>query len=135
MTILLYTISIIITFSGIFYIVQHKKKLSPENIVEFEKTIKPKILRFIFLSIIPLLLISYYLMNDLTEINGYYFIYAGLTTVVISLIGYIQSKKIIESSTNSENFKYVLNYFIFSCMAMLFVLYAIAYSLKDYLTY
>ncbi|MGH2666285.1 hypothetical protein [Flavobacterium sp.] len=64
MTILLYLLGIATAFFGIFYMTKHKKKLSNENLVEFERSIKPKLIKFLFLSFIPILLICAYLISS-----------------------------------------------------------------------
>ncbi len=132
MTILLYIIGITISICGMFYVIQNKNKLSNENLVEFEKSIKPKLIKFILLSFIPLFLISAYLLNGTETINIHYFIYAGLANVILSIFGYFQSKKIINQSKNAKCFKYALNYFIYICIGLLFILSAALNTLKEY---
>jgi len=135
MTIILFISGILITFWGMFYVMQHKKKLSSENLVEFEKNIKPKLLKFLFLSYIPMIIISAYLLSDPKEIKISYFIYTGLASVTMDVFCYIQSKRIINQSLNAEHFKYASNYFIFMGLGLLFILSAAANTLRDYLIY
>jgi phosphate starvation-inducible membrane PsiE len=127
--------ALIISFSGVFYVSASKKKLSNENLIEFERNIRPKLLKFLFLSFIPLFIVCIYLINSPEQISLRYFIYAALTCVALNIFGYFQSKKIMNLSPNSEHFKFALNYFIFITMGILFILAATAYNLNEYFEY
>ena len=135
MTYLLYIIGLSIAFYGKIYVMKHKKNLSDENLIEFEKKLKPKIIKFIIFSFFPVFLFCFYLISGPTQINIWYFIICALVMIILNIFGYINSKKTINHSQNSEHFKYILNYFIFMGSGFLFILSATAYSLKDYLVY
>lgn len=132
MTILLYTLGILISFLGKLYVMKHKKKLSNENLVEFEKNIKPKIIKLILLSSIPLLTICIYLISIPKEIKIRFFILWGIALIMLTIFGYMKSKKIINQSPNAEHYKYALNYFIFMCAGQILILSAAVNSLKEY---
>jgi hypothetical protein len=55
MTLFLILIGIVLVIYGLFYMMQHKKKLSDECIVEFEKKIKPKFILFMYLSFLNII--------------------------------------------------------------------------------
>lgn len=135
MTYLLYILGISITLYGKLYVMKHKKNLSNENLIELEKELKPKIIKFIIFSSIPVFLFCFYLISGPTQINIWYFIICGLVMIILNIFGYIKSKKIIYQSKNAEHFKYILNYFIFMVSGVLLILFATAYSIKDYLVY
>ncbi len=135
MTYILFILGIAIAYYGKFYVMNHKKKLSNENLIEFEKTIKPKILKFIYLSILPCFALCFYLISGPIEINIWYLIVCAIVLIILSTFGYIKSQKIVNQSQNSEQFKYILNYFIFFGIGLLIIILAIAYSLKDFLVY
>jgi hypothetical protein len=101
---------------------KHKKNLSDENLIVFEKNIKPKIIKFILFSSIPVFLFCFYLISGPTRINIWYFIICALVMIVLNIFGYIESKKIINQLQNSEHFKYILNYFIFMGSGVLLIL-------------
>ena len=131
MTILLLILGLATSFYGKFYIARHKKKLSDDNIIEFEKAIKPKVIRPIYFSFLPMLALSVYLISGVDSFNIRLFIYTGLAVVALTVFGYFQAKKTIYQSVNSTHYKYVLNYFIFVCITQLFILAAVTNSLKD----
>jgi hypothetical protein len=131
MTILFLIIGFLIIGFGVFYNISNKKKLPDENLVEFEKTIKPKIIKYLLLPMLPTVLLCVYVINGLESFNILLFVCGGLLQIIIALFGYFQSKKIINQSNNAACFSYFLNFFIFYVTGQLFILATLTSSLND----
>jgi hypothetical protein len=133
MTILLYLVGLGFSVFGIWYVSGKKKKLSDENILEFEKVIKPSLLKFRLISAIPILCLCFYLLNGTTDFRISYFIYTALGSVLLTIVSYFGMKKVVQKSTSTLSFKFTLNYCILFGLTLLTLVFAAMYSLKDYL--
>jgi hypothetical protein len=114
---------------------QHKKKLSDECIVEFEKKIKPKFILFMYLSFLPMIALCLYLISAPEYVPIRFIILGGLGTIVFTAAGRFLAAKVISKSKNATHFKYALNYFIFVGTGELFFLLAVVSALKDYIAF
>ena len=135
MTILFYGLAIASALFGTLYTNNKKKKLSDELILEFEKTIKPKLIGFILIQTLPLALTCLFILKATLFYQFPLLMISGITILVISAIGYFSGRKIIHESENRIHFMYSLNLFIFLCLANLLTLAGVLYDLKEHLIY
>lgn len=134
MTILFYGLAIASALCGMLYVNNKKKQLTDELILEFEKIIKPQLIGFILIQILPLALICFFVLSN-TPFKSFLLMIAGITILVIGAIGYFSGRKILGESENSTHFRYVLNLFIFLGLTNLLAFAGVLYSLKNYLFY
>jgi hypothetical protein len=126
MKIILILIGILIISSGFFYTIRSKKKLSDENILEFEKTFKQSFIRYYFLSFLPTLLLCFFVLSHGDFMIGPSFITSLITLILINIFCYLRLSSIISRSPNWMKYKFAPNYFIFTCIGQLFFIGALA---------
>ncbi|MGV3609752.1 MAG: hypothetical protein ACO1N0_02310 [Fluviicola sp.] len=134
MTILFYGLAIASALYGTLFVTNKKKQLTDELILEFEKTIKPKLIGFILIQTLPLALICFFVLSN-TPFKPFLLMIGGITIPVISAIGYFSGRRILNESENSIHFKYLLNLFIFLGLTNLLAFTGVLYSLKNHIFY
>ena len=73
------TIGIFSYIIGILLMSKNKKSISNEAIVEYERNIKPKFIKFFLLGLTPMLIVMFALLSDNLEILNYFLVLIFLT--------------------------------------------------------
>lgn len=122
-TVLLLIIALIIAILAVMYTTRQQKKLSDENLIDFERNIKPKMIKLVLLTTIPTL--SFFLHVVITQGDmkvAFIALYTVLFTA-ISTAAYYRAKTIIKHSGKQKEYNYISNYiFFFSFMQLLLMI-------------
>ncbi len=109
---ILFVIAFILTFSVFFYAIRQKKKLSDEDLLHFEKKIKPKILKMFLLICLPTLGLCFHAITCVGDINMNFILISAIASLIITASTYIISKQITNKSGRQREYNYVTHYLL-----------------------
>lgn len=72
MDIVIITLGIILMFTAIFLINKVKGKFSDEELIEYERSIRPSFIKYYYIGLLPLIVLSYLLITDIREALEYF---------------------------------------------------------------
>jgi len=106
----LFSAAFILTFYIIFYVSRQKKKLSDEDILFFEKNIKPKILKLLLLICIPTFFLLFYALTNVGNINMTLILICTIASVVFTTSAYLISRQIVYKTGRQKEYNYITHY-------------------------
>ena len=106
----LFSAAFILAFYIIFYVSRQKKKLSDEDILFFEKNIKPKILKLLLLICIPTFFLLFHALTNVGNINMTLILICTIASVVFTTSAYLISRQIVYKTGRQKEYNYITHY-------------------------
>lgn len=122
-------------FSTMLYAARQKKKLSDEQIIEFERLVKPAFLRMWYLSTIPLLGICIYLLTAKPPLQFTVFMAAILACIPLLLFGYFRIRKVIAGTIGNTSYSFLKTVLIFLMISIILTILVALLIMKDYVVF